>query len=202
MEKGSLDLQAKFTVEPEGRPICPQELCTFIIKCVAPQREGICSAEFGLETAEGERFGDTVQCYISVPKLEEDKQAEESLLLVNREKKVSEARRRSNSRSKSPRRAAAGVQMENPAINALPNPYANLVPQKNEELVTPKQVYVARIQQDAIEDQNLRDGLDRLFDMGFTNYDINLTLMKRYGDFGAAAEHLCVHGEVILPLKK
>ena len=41
----------------------------------------------------------------------------------------------------------------------------------------------------------MRDGLDRLFEMGFTNYDVNLWLMKKYQDFGAAAEHLCVHGE-------
>ena len=51
------------------------------------------------------------------------------------------------------------------------------------------------MQEDSIRDKSLRQGLDRLFDMGFTNYDINLTLMQKYGDFGAAAEHLCVHGE-------
>lgn len=71
----------------------------------------------------------------------------------------------------------------------------NMVPQKTEQLVTPKQVYVARIQQDAIQDSNMRDALDRLFEMGFTSYDVNLTLMKKYGDFGTCAEHLCVHGE-------
>ena len=54
------------------------------------------------------------------------------------------------------------------------------MPQKSDELVTPKQVYVARIQQDAITDTSLRDGLDRLFEMGFTNYDVNLTLMNKY----------------------
>ena len=44
-------------------------------------------------------------------------------------------------------------------------------------------------------DQVIRDGMDRLFDMGFTNYDANLSLLRKYKDFGMAAEHLCVHGD-------
>ena len=42
----------------------------------------------------------------------------------------------------------------------------------------------------------IKDGLERLFEMGFTDYEVNLVLMKKYGDFGAAAEHICVHGAV------
>ena len=44
-------------------------------------------------------------------------------------------------------------------------------------------------------DQVIRDGMDRLFDMGFTNYDANISLLRKYNDFGMAAEHLCVHGD-------
>ena len=62
--------------------------------------------------------------------------------------------------------------------------------------MTPKQKYVARIQKDGIVDVVIKDGLERLFEMGFTDFEINLTLMKKYGDFGAAAEHICVHGGV------
>ena len=61
--------------------------------------------------------------------------------------------------------------------------------------MTQKQVYVARIQTDASQDSNLSNALDRLYDMGFCNYEINLKLWNKYKDFGACAEHLCVHGE-------
>ena len=44
-------------------------------------------------------------------------------------------------------------------------------------------------------DNVLSDGLERLFEMGFTDFDVNLKLMKKYGDFGAAAEHICAHGD-------
>ena len=62
--------------------------------------------------------------------------------------------------------------------------------------MNPKQIYTARLQTDAIIEQKIRDGLDRLFDLGFTNYDVNLAIMKKYNnDVASAAEHLCVYGE-------
>ena len=77
-----------------------------------------------------------------------------------------------------------------------PNPYITMVPQKQDmKLQTPKQIYTARQQTEAIQDQVICDGMDRLFDMGFTNYDANLSLLRKYKDFGMAAEHLCVHGD-------
>ena len=101
---GTPDLQAQVTtVDPALTSIVPQQECTFTVTCVAPQKEGICCAEFGLQTEDGEKFGCVIQCYISVPKLEEDKQAEESLLLANREKT---AATRQRSRSRSPAAAA------------------------------------------------------------------------------------------------
>ena len=188
LDNGAQDLQAQVVAQQLDKStsqIHPQEECTFIVTCVAPQKEGICTAEFGLETEDGERFGDTIQCFFSVPKLEEDKQAEDSLLLANRGRAAA-GRQEARSRSRSPNQANMA------SSELLQNPYRQ---KSSDELVTPKQIYIARIQKDAITDSNLRDGLDDLFDMGFTNYDVNLALMNKYQDKGAAAEHLVVHGE-------
>ena len=77
----------------------------------------------------------------------------------------------------------------------MSNPYVDMVPQAQTVVESPNQVYVSRIQKDAIQDPKIKDGLDQLFDMGFVDYDINLTLLYKYGgEAGAAAEHLLVHG--------
>lgn len=123
---------------------------------------------------------------------EEEKKSRQSQEDVNEEKDVKNEQKDAMEESKEHIQKA-----EDAAAVVVPNPYVNMVPQKKPELDTSRQVYVARIVQDSIEEQNIRDGLERLFEMGFTNYDVNLTLMRRYKDFGAAAEHLCVHGEVI-----
>ena len=101
LDNGASDLKAQVIAQPASTSITPLDECNYIVTCVAPQKEGICCAEFGLETEDGERFGDTIQCFFSVPKLEEDKQAEDSLLLANRDKVAARQRSRSRSRSRS-----------------------------------------------------------------------------------------------------
>ena len=115
LDNGAQDLHAQVVAQPADKSINPQEECTYIVTCVAPQKEGICTAEFGLETEEGERFGDTIQCFFSVPKLEEDKQAEDSLLLANRGRAAA-GRQEARSRSRSPNQAnmASSELLQNP----------------------------------------------------------------------------------------
>jgi len=66
--------------------VLPGQEITVEVTCIAPYKEGIFFAKFGLETSRSVRFGGTVWCTIQVPKLEEHKQVEEALLLVNRDK--------------------------------------------------------------------------------------------------------------------
>lgn len=66
----------------------PGQEVTVEVTCNAPYKEGIFCAKFGLESDNNVRFGETVQCTIQVPKLEEHKQVEEALLLVNRDKSL------------------------------------------------------------------------------------------------------------------
>ena len=64
-------------------------------------------------------------------------------------------------------------------------------------IISPKQVYVTRIQKDAIKDPKYTEALENLFEMGFVDYDINLALLKKYGgQIGAVAEHIIVHGTI------
>jgi len=104
-----------------------------------------------------------------VPKLLEDKQIEDSLLLANRDKSLGDSSQAINS---------SNVKIvEQPLVS---NPYLNMVPVKQNSMISPKQVYVARIQKDAIKDPRFSEALESLFEMGFVDYDINLALLKKY----------------------
>ena len=62
-------------------------------------------------------------------------------------------------------------------------------------IISPKQVYVTRIQKDAIKYPKYSEALENLFEMGFVDYDINLALLRKYdGNIGAVAEQIIVHG--------
>ena len=59
---------------------------------------------------------------------------------------------------------------------------------------TPRQKYDARLDKEGLVAGDVRDGMERLFEMGFVEFDVNFALMKQYGHFGAAAEHIISHG--------
>ena len=59
---------------------------------------------------------------------------------------------------------------------------------------TPRQKYAARVQREANNDKKMAQDLNTLLEMGFTDYDVNLALLKKYGDCAPAAEHICAHG--------
>lgn len=61
-------------------------------------------------------------------------------------------------------------------------------------MLTPRQKYDARLQQEGVQSGMILEGMERLFEMGFVDFDVNLALMKKYGHFGAAAEHIISHG--------
>jgi len=77
----------------------------------------------------------------------------------------------------------------------IPKPVAVVGAGAGSALVpTPRQKYVARVQREAINDQKMVQDLNTLLEMGFTDYDVNLALLKKYGDCAPAAEHICAHG--------
>jgi len=113
---------------------------------------------------------------IVVPKLEEDKQAIEALLLANRDKSLGDSAHQ---------QAAKHHQAPEEVL-----PLQQMVSVDR----TPRQKYDEKLKKAGLLSGNIREGMERLFEMGFVEFEINLTLMKRYGHFGAAAEHLISHG--------
>jgi len=84
------DLAAASSRLAEGERVAPGENYTFEVLCEAPHREGLAIGSFSLFSGD-QKFGEPVQCSFYVPKLEEDKQAEDSLLLSNRDKSIGDS---------------------------------------------------------------------------------------------------------------
>lgn len=66
----------------------PGQEVIFRVKVQAPKVEGICNAQFGLTSILRGNFGEPVHIFFQVPKLDEDREIEESLLLANRDKSL------------------------------------------------------------------------------------------------------------------
>lgn len=75
------------------------------------------------------------------------------------------------------------------------NPFADKVPQAQESIVSPRKKYIATLNNNIGLTPKMREGMNILFELGFTDYKINITLLEKYeGDSNAAAEHIIVHG--------
>ena len=53
---------------------------------------------------------------------------------------------------------------------------------------------MARVQKEAVNDKKMVQDLNTLLEMGFADYDVNVALLRKYGDVAPAAEHICAHG--------
>lgn len=184
---GDEDLQVLPSVISNVEKVDCGETYTFEVICIAPKREGQAQAVLSLMSGE-ERFGEEIPCLINMMSGEEEERqlSASMLLLADKDKSINfpvgslEADDDSSSGSQVGEKQdvllSGGIQ----DIRAEP--------------VSPRSRYAAMIESSGASEK-MRDGLNTLFELGYTDYKINDTLLTRYeGDSNAAAEHLIVHG--------
>lgn len=185
-------------LEP-GTKVAPGQKHTFEVTVTAPNCPGLVLGTFALCGGDGKPFGQTASWTFTATKSLQESMNEEALLLLNRDKSMGDS---ANAADKSlgdsdhdikepaqPQPAAMDVSVQ----SQMANPYVAMIPQQK-EIQSPKQIYSSRVKMDTTLSAKVVEGMNALFEMGFVEYDINLTLMLRYNDYGAAAEHLCTYG--------
>lgn len=174
-------------IDAQGR-VQPGEAYTFEVICMAPKRVGKAAAVLTMSHSSG-HFGEKISFTVTF----EDNKLDDSQLLAGLNDSELMAKDKSFEEE-------VKMVSQDPIEPAGNNPFADKIPKAQPEIVNPKQVYSSRVDSTQISPK-MREGLFQLYELGYTEFDINMALLKRYDmDVNAAAEHLIVHGtDGILP---